>query len=201
MLRVVFIYVLVFFGLSSMAQNDSTRDINAQSSKPISAVVDNGDTIANVYLKPYYIFERRTFSSKKERKKYTRLQHNVKVVYPYAKLASQLLNKYESQMDTVTDKKVRKEYYKKVEEELLAEYKEELTKMTISQGRILIKLIDRETNRTSYDLVKNMRSGFTAFFWQGMARMFGHNLKAEYRSEDEDKYIEEIVLAIEQKQL
>lgn len=167
----------------------------------VHAEVHDGDTIPVVGLNTYYIFDYRTFSSKKAQRKYNRLQYNVKVVYPYAKLAGQLLRKYETEMDTITDRKIRKKYYKKVEEELLAEYEDEIKDMTITQGRILIKLIDRETERTSYELVHDLRSGFTAFFWQGIARIFGHDLKAEYNETEEDKYIEEIVLALENGQL
>jgi hypothetical protein len=158
---------------------------------------ENGDTLAHVVMNPYYVWARRSFTNKKEEKKYTKLQRNVKVVYPYAKKASELLKKYEGEMEGVTDKREIKSYYKKVEKELWAEYGEEITDLTVSQGRILIKLIDRETDRTSYELVKELRSGFTAFVFQGMARLFGHDLKAEYNSSEEDKYIEEIVLAIE----
>ncbi|MBD79819.1 MAG: hypothetical protein CL840_12970 [Crocinitomicaceae bacterium] len=162
---------------------------------------ENGDTIPRVYLGQQYVWARRTFPNKKEEKKYTRLMKNVMVVYPYAKMANELLAKYEAEFDTITDRKIRKSYYKKVEDELWAKYGDDLKNMTVSQGRILIKLVDRETDRTSYELVKEMRSGFTAFVFQGMARMFGHNLKSEYNAQDEDKYIEEIIIAIESNQI
>ncbi|MCB0481204.1 MAG: DUF4294 domain-containing protein [Flavobacteriales bacterium] len=198
---VIFVLGLSCLGLQSQIENtESANPFDYSSGFVVPAHIENGDTIPTVGLKPYYIFDYRTFASKSEQRKYTRLQYNVKVVYPYAKLAGQLLNKYEHEMDTITDKKIRKQYYKKVEEELLAKYSDELKEMTISQGRILIKLVDRETNRTSYELVHDLRSGFTAFFWQGLARLFGHDLKSEYLAEQEDKYIEEIVLAIEHGQ-
>ena len=84
---------------------------------------------------------------------------------------------------------------------MLDRYKDELKKLTITQGRILIKLIDRETNNTSYYIIKEYRGSFSAFFWQSIARIFGENLKAEYNPEDEDKLIEDIVIRIENGQL
>jgi hypothetical protein len=202
-----FVFVVVFY-LPLLAQepdstNTSRQNTQASESKPqgqyLFAFVDeHGDTIPQVTMNPYYVWARRSFKSKKEEKKYNKLERNVKVVYPYAKKASQLLAKYEAELDTVTDKRIRKSYYKKVEKELWAEYGDDIEDMTMSQGRILIKLIDRETDRTSYELVKDLRSGFTAFVFQGMAKLFGQDLKSEYNASEEDKYIEEIVLAIEQ---
>ena len=81
------------------------------------------------------------------------------------------------------------------------QYGPELTNLTITQGRLLIKLIDRETNNTSYDLIKQFRGSFTAFVWQSVARVFGENLKDEYNANEEDKYIEEILIRIENGQL
>ncbi|MCB0484492.1 MAG: DUF4294 domain-containing protein, partial [Flavobacteriales bacterium] len=113
----------------------------------------------------------------------------------------ELLHKYEAELSAVDDPKKVNRYYKKVEEELRAQYEGELMDLTITQGRILIKLVDRETQYTSYELVKNLRNGFTAFVYQGIARLFGHDLKSEYNAVEEDKYIEEIVLAIEHNRI
>lgn len=189
---------MLFLGnvLAQEVEQDTTKG------RFVSAIIDeNGDTIPRVFLNQHYVWAPRTFTSKKQEKKYSRLMENVIIVYPYAKKASELLEKYKAEMDTVTDKKVIKKFYKKIEEELWAEYGDELKEMSLSQGRILIKLVDRETDKTGYELVKEMRSGFTAFMFQGMARMFGHDLKSEYNASEEDKYIEEIILAIESNQI
>lgn len=193
--KLILILIAFSAAFSSWSQNLSSEPDSSFFVR--ATLAQNGDTIPTVALHPYVMWERRTFASTKEEKKYSKLQKNVKKVYPYAKKASQLLAKYEAEMDTVTDKKVIKAYYKRIEKELWAEYGDELKDMTVSQGRILIKLIDRETDRTSYELVKELRSGFTAFVFQGMAKLFGHDLKSEYNSTQEDKYIEEIVTAIE----
>ncbi|MDB9726029.1 DUF4294 domain-containing protein, partial [Salibacteraceae bacterium] len=162
------------------------------------ATVIDGDTVPVVFMNPYSVWEQRVFKSKREEKKYNRLQRYVKIVYPYAKKANELLAKYEAEIAAEENPRERKKYYKKVEEELLAEYGADMKEMTTSQGRILIKLIDRETERTSYELVKEFRSGVTAFFWQGIAKLFSQDLKSEYDANTEDKYIEDIVVAIEQ---
>ncbi len=188
-------FCFILFFANSFAQES---DQDTTKGRFVSATIDqNGDTLPRVFLNYSYVWARRSFADKKEERKYNKLEKNLRVVYPYAKKASQLLLKYKSEMDTVTNERVKKKYYKKIEEELWSEYGNELQKMTVSQGRILIKLVDRETDKTSYELVKEMRSGFTAFVFQGMARMFGHNLKSEYNASQEDKYIEEIILAIE----
>ena len=114
-----------------------------------------------------------------------------------AKLAGEKLRGYEGELAAIDSERKKKKFYKKVEKELKAEFGDELTKLTISQGRILIKLIDRETGDTSYELVSELRGNFSAFFWQGLARIFGHNLKSNYDPEGEDRMIEEIVQRIE----
>ncbi|MAZ36477.1 MAG: DUF4294 domain-containing protein [Bacteroidetes bacterium] len=193
-MRITLIIFFIIFGAFSKlnAQQDSSAG------HLFYATVIDGDTVPVVFMNPYSVWEQRVFKSKREEKKYNRLQRYVKIVYPYAKKANELLAKYEAEIAAEENPRERKKYYKKVEEELLAEYGADMKEMTTSQGRILIKLIDRETERTSYELVKEFRSGVTAFFWQGIAKLFSQDLKSEYDANTEDKYIEDIVVAIEQ---
>ena len=114
-----------------------------------------------------------------------------------AKDASVLVQKHEAIFSGIDDKKTKKEYAKKIEKSLIDQYGPTMKTMTTSEGRILIKLIDRETNNTSYALIKELRSGLQAFFWQGVARIFGHNLKDEYDPEEEDMLIEYIIYNLE----
>ncbi|MBL4657840.1 MAG: DUF4294 domain-containing protein, partial [Flavobacteriales bacterium] len=129
--------------------------------------------------------------------RYNRLVRNVKRVYPYSKLAATLLEKYSDTLMATEDKKERRKLMKQAEKELWARYGDELKKMTMTQGLILIKLIDRETGSTSYDLVQELRGSFTAFIFQGIARLFHLNLKSSYNDVGEDQRIEDIVLLIE----
>jgi hypothetical protein len=102
---------------------------------------------------------------------------------------------------TLETEEEQKEYLKQAEQELLDKYTEDLKRLTITQGKILIKLVYRETGATSYDLVEFYRGRFSAFFWQALARLFGSNLKLEYDPYGEDRLIEEIVILIEHGQL
>lgn len=189
-------YFFIIFSLSITGLSQAQEILNANE-KWVSATIHGEDTIPLVHLNFLDIKGQRTFRSAKEKQKYDRLKHNVTKVYPYAKLASKLLKQYEDSIALASTEKEKKKFYKQVEIDLREEYEEELMSLTVTQGRILIKLIDRETGNSSYELVKDLRNVVTAFFWQGLAKIFGHDLKSEYDPEGEDKDIESIVLAIE----
>lgn len=161
------------------------------------AEIIDGDTVPVKYLPYVTIVEERRFVSENERKRWERLKYNVKKVYPYAKLAGQLLDKYQVQLDTVQSERQRRKYFKQIEEELKAEFDDDLRSMTSTQGRILIKLIDRETGDSSYEIVQEFRGNLSAFFWQGLSRMFGQDLKSRYDPYGEDAEIENIIHLIE----
>jgi len=133
---------------------------------------------------------------KRKIRKYNSLVRKVTKVYPYAKLASERINDIEDNVAKIESEAKKKEYIEQAEDELMAEFEEPITKLTFSEGRILIKLIDRETGDTSYELIKRLRGRFSAFFWQTVAIVFGSNLKAEYDPE-EDMMIENIIVRIE----
>ncbi|MBN1952413.1 MAG: DUF4294 domain-containing protein, partial [Bacteroidales bacterium] len=129
--------------------------------------------------------------------RYYKLVRNVKKVYPYAKLAGEKYRLVEKEYLGLENDRERNQYIKALEKELLNEYEAELKKLTITQGRILLKLIDREIGETSYDLLKELNGAFSAVFWQTLARIFGHNLKSEFDPNGEDKLLNDIVLMIE----
>jgi hypothetical protein len=126
---------------------------------------------------------------------------NVKIAYPYARLAGIKLTEYEEILANAPDEKTRKKIMKDLEDELNEEYGQELRELTISQGKILLKLIDRETGETSYNLISEFRGEFRAVFYQAFARIFGMNMKLHYDPEGEDRDIEAIVIMIENGQL
>ena len=146
--------------------------------------------------------------NKKSRKRYTRLEKHVRKVYPYAKKISDMLVDYSSIIDSLEEYSGIIRYQKKriifskIEKELIAKHGYSIKKLKKSQGRILIRLIDRETNRTSYDIIKDFRNMFSASFWQITARVFGHNLRSVYnKSKGEDRIIEYIINKIENERL
>ena len=144
--------------------------------------------------------------SKKSRNRYIRLERNVRKVYPYANKISELLVEYSSIIDSLEEYsgiiryKKKREIFSKIEDELISKYGHSIKKLTKSQGRILIRLVDRETNRTSYKIIKDFRNIFSAGFWQITARVFGHNLRSIYNpNKGEDRMIEYIINRIEKK--
>ena len=166
----------------------------------IGTVID-GDTIPTVYLRDVEIVAPLSPEAAARQQAYLKLRRDVIRVYPYAKLAATKLKYINDQVATMTNERQKKRFIKETEKELKDQFEQELKKLTVTQGRILIKLIDRETGNTSYALVKELRGTLQAFFWQGLARLFGENLKSEYDSAGEDQMIEQIVRQIETGQL
>ena len=141
-----------------------------------------------------------SFKSKKERKRYNKLERDVISVYPYAVLIGRLLQEYSAVLDGITElsffkrRKEKKKVFTAIEGQLITTYGKQVRRLTKNQGRILIKLVDRETNFTSHRIIKDFRGFFIAGFWQLTARLFGHNLKSNYNPEiGEDKLIEHIL--------
>ncbi len=178
------------------ALKDSLANLNI-----LKREIIDGDTIYVTELKEVFVYPPLEFDNWWQDRKYKRLIKNLKIVYPYSVLASKMLKELNDEMLAMNSERERKEFTKNLEDSIRAEYEEELKKLTITQGRLLIKLIDRETGNTSYDLVKELRGTFSAVFWQTLARLFGSSLKTEYDPQGEDWLIEEIVLRIESGQI
>ena len=143
------------------------------------------------------VYDRRDLDYLYLKRKYRRLIRNVKKAYPYSKVAGVKLKELDEYLASIENEKEQKEHIKKAEKEIMGQFEKEVKKLTVSQGIILVKLIDRETGRTSYQVIKELKGSITAFFWQGIARIFGNNLKAEYDPEGDDRVIEDIVRGIE----
>lgn len=166
----------------------------------LKARVIDGDTIPQIYLPEVNIRGYIIFKSQAEQRRFERLVRNVKKVYPYARLAGIKLNEYEAMMAGLPEKEQRK-FLKRAEDELKAEFGEELKALNFTQGKILLKLVDRETGNPTYHIVKELRGSFVAFFWQNLSRLFGYNLKEKYDPEGKDRDIETIVIMIENGQI
>ncbi len=163
----------------------------------VKALIVGHDTLPVIDLAPVAFFAPRIFKNRADENRYRRLVQNVKRVYPYAVLAGIKFDEYNELLQTLPTEAQRKLAMKKAENELRAQFEDEIKKLTFSQGLILIKLVDRETKHTSYDVVREFRGMVSAVFWQGLSRIFGYNLKTEYDPEGEDRLIEEIVQMIE----
>ena len=174
--------------------------VHAQEGWPVTfeAIVDeNGDTLAVIELPEFVKFAPPVFKNAFQERRYNRLVRNVKIAYPYAKLAGIRLREYEAKLEEAQTDHERRELMRKAEDQIREEFEDDLRKLTFTQGWIILKLIDRETGHSSYDLVSEFRGKFRAFFWQAFAGIFGFNLKVKYDPLDADKDIEQIVRMIE----
>ncbi|WP_340114486.1 DUF4294 domain-containing protein [Maribellus mangrovi] len=190
MRRGVFILFLMFWVVSVDAQQQDTGNVTM-------GIVQDGDTLIFKNIKEVVVFPEREFKNKRQYRRYTRYVRKVKKVYPLAVEARELLKEYEPQYEALEDQRDKRKLMKQLEKELLDEHMDELKKWSISDGRILLKLINRETERTPYSLIKDFRGGFSATFWQTLAKLFKNDLKDGYDPEGDDKMLEEIVTLIE----
>lgn len=161
------------------------------------ARIIEGDTVPHVQLPEVVSVARRKWKSRRAAQRYDRLVYNVRKVLPIARLAAQRIAIIQDSAQHIQDKKLRKKYIDNVEKQLFAEFEKPLKKLSISQGRVLIKLIDRETGDTSYELIRLLKGRFSAFMWQGVARIFGSNLKQSYDLDGTDREIENIITLID----
>ena len=159
-----------------------------------------GDTLAMIVINPITIFPRERFRNKAEEKYYWKTVRDVKKTLPYAKLISSTLLETYEYIDTYQTQKQKQAYLKRFEKELFNQYKPQMKKMTKSQGKMLIKLINRETNQSSYSIVKAFLGTFRAGFWQTFSKFFGASLKAGYHpnKNKQDAMVERICVRIEQ---
>lgn len=165
--------------------------------------IEGNDTLLIVYLPEVDIDLMNRYYQISQTHQGRRLVNNVRKVYPYAKIASGLMQTYDTLLATVANPSERSNLMRMAEDDLTEKYTEELKKLTFSQGLILIRLIDRETGDTSYQVVQELRGKFKAFFYQGFARLWGYNLKSEYdpHNNPEDDQIETIVTLLERGQI
>jgi hypothetical protein len=167
-----------------LGKNDTVR---------VMSTVDNGYMIPFFILDEIVVFGTRTFKSVADQAAYNRLRYNVMKVMPYAKFAKARYEKLERDLAVTTDKKEQKNLVKECDKEIKNMFNTQIKELTITQGQILTKLIDRELGRTTYDIVKQTKGGFAAFSYQLVARVVGHNLKTTY-SATEDRDIEAIIV-------
>ncbi|MFP4367821.1 MAG: DUF4294 domain-containing protein [Bacteroidales bacterium] len=199
----IFTCTVVLFLLMQVAHTQERPDdsLTIEDIIILNQMFRDGDTLLHATIEEVYVYPVPQFSNRRDLRRYRRLVYNLKIVYPYAILAADKLDELNEVFVELETERERKRFVKQVESELKEEFEGELKSLTITQGRLLIKLIDRETGNTSYELVRELRGSFSAFFWQAIARLFGSNLKAEFDAEGEDKLIDQIVHLIENGQI
>jgi hypothetical protein len=160
-------------------------------------ITPQGDTIGQAYLPPVWVFTKLSPQWKKYWADWTRLRNAVYVTYPYAKAASRVMNEINARLVNVTDRKQRKAIIKSREKDLKKEFTDKLTNLSVYQGKVLMKLIYRETGNNCYEIIDEYKGLVSAAFWQTVAILFGSNLKQNYDSRGKDMDMEKIVRDVE----
>ncbi len=186
-------YMLILLPFLAFAQVDETET----DSTDVKYLIIEGDSIprTSIDLDEVMLLHKLEFNSKKDRIRYLILRKKTLKVYPYAKLAAERLDSLTKRLQTLTKKRQKKRYTKRVQKYIEGEFSQELKKLTRTEGQILVKLIHRQTGRTTFDLVKELRNGWRAFWYNTTASMFDISLKVEYDpwNEKEDYLIEDIL--------
>ena len=191
-------FLLFLMPFSLVAQELKVGDVDDYPPNMVQYGYDeNGDTMPLITHYTCVIVADKVFKNKRDQVKWDKLKRDVKAAYPYALLARMKLAEMDSVLVTIKGEKERMAYNEKCEKELTAQFETDMKSLTATQGRILFKLIDRETGSTTYQLIKTRRGSFSAFMWQSVAFVFGNNLKTEYDPDGEDKGIEDCVQLIE----
>jgi hypothetical protein len=192
-------FIVLFSCLTCVIKAQSTPETAAFKIKPgkndsikVAVTELNGEFVPWVLLPDANIRDMRVFKTPEERAAYNRLRYNVFKVLPYAQFAGQRYQKLQRDLATTGDKRKQKELIKACEKEIKDLFNKQIKNLTIAQGEILIKLVQRETGNTSFELLKQLKGGLNAFMLQSVARVFGHDLKEEYNA-DEDRDIEAIL--------
>ncbi|NVO02502.1 MAG: DUF4294 domain-containing protein [Bacteroidetes bacterium] len=171
----------------------------SQNSKriPLYTVQFEGKEIPEAWIPEVWVVEKRLFKSKREEKKYNKLVRNVKKAYPYSIICQIKVREYNDQLLKISSEGEKSKVMKIAEKDIKKQFEKDVKDLTFSQGKVLIKLIDRQTGSTTYSILKDFRGTINAVLWQSLGRIFGYNLKDEYDALGDDKEIENIVFLIE----
>ncbi len=167
------------------------------SDKIVAATILNGDTIPYLTLREVTIVSWKPFRTAAEEQAYKRLINNVKRVYPYAKVAAARMKHYDKLAQQASSNREKKRINKMAEDDIKAQFENDIRNMTQSQGALLIKIIDRETGKSSYEIISDTRGRFRAVFWQSFSYFWGVDLKQQYDPYGEDKDVETIINMID----
>ncbi len=193
--KIFFVLLLLLSPFASLWADDAPTGYD------VPAIVENGDTIPFEVLPQVWVYPNPydKYTSDRKRKLFWRMVRDIKRTYPYAKMIGAEVRKIELATKNMSDAD-RKRYTKSKENDLINRFKPQLKQITFRQGKMLIKLIDRECNKTSYELIQDYRGKTRAFMWQGFATLFGADLKSTY-SKEENEVIEYVIALIDAGQL
>ena len=200
--------LMILVALCAHAQNDKQKQQEVDMDSPtfvpmvkVGKVLEDGDSIQYMEMNNVYVYPPITFSSKKQQQAYNRLVKNVKTVLPIAKEARMIMMETADYLETLPDKKSKDAHMKLVEQSVMKAYKPRMKKLSYSQGKLLIKLIYRESHSSGYELIQAFLGPVRAGFYQAFAWAFGASLKKEYDPEGIDRLTERVVLMVEAGQI
>ena len=210
---ILLVVLLAFCAMSAHAQNNGSRRVNPEDREvdlntptlvpmvKVGKVLHDGDSIQYVELNTLYVYPQPVFTDERQRQAYNRLVANIKKVLPIAKEVTSIIIETYEFLQTLPNKKAKDEHMQRVEKSIRKEYTPRMKKLTYSQGKLLIKLVYRECNSSSYQLIQAFLGPIRAGFYQAFAALFGASLTKKYDAEGVDKYTERIVRQVEAGQL
>ena len=210
---ILLVVLLAFSAMSARAQDNGSRRVNPEDREvdmdtptfvpmvKVGKVLHDGDSIQYVELNTLYVYPRPVFADARQRQAYNRLVANIKKVLPIAKEVNAIIIETYEFLQTLPNKKAKDEHMQRVERSIRKEYTPRMKKLTYSQGKLLIKLVYRECNSSSYQLIQAFLGPIRAGFYQAFAALFGASLTKKYDAEGVDKYTERIVRQVEAGQL
>lgn len=210
---ILLVVLLAFSAMSARAQDNGSRRVNPEDREvdmdtptlvpmvKVGKVLHDGDSIQYVELNMLYVYPQPVFADARQRQAYNRLVANIKKVLPIAKEVNAIIIETYEFLQTLPNKKAKDEHMQRVERSIRKEYTPRMKKLTYSQGKLLIKLVYRECNSSSYQLIQAFLGPIRAGFYQAFAALFGASLTKKYDAEGVDKYTERIVRQVEAGQL
>lgn len=186
-------YLIILFCLLSALGADAQWKQGPNDTLYVPIIIENSDTMTFGVMDMVLVWGRMNAQQRRAHREWTRLRNAVYVTYPYAKKAGAIINDVNFNLNMIKDEAKRKKYLSQREKELKKEFTEPLTNLSVYQGKVLMKLINRETSNTCFELVKEYRGGFSAQFWQTIAWIFGGSLKQQYDPRGSDAEMESIV--------
>lgn len=200
-MKTILISILLLSAFIWKAQAQQAFPLSHGKGYKLPVCVYKGDTIPYITLKNIYVYPEMRFKNNRQRRNYNKLVRDIKKTLPLAKEVRRAVIETYEYLQTLPDEKSKETHIKLVEKGLKKQYTPKMKKLTFAQGKLLIKLVNRECNQSSYQLVKAFMGSFKAGFYQTFAALFGASLKKEYHPEDEDRMIERIIILVENGQI
>lgn len=202
--RCILLFLILFGSLAVLGKSSADALLPSHEMNYVDSVqlqIKDMDTFYLAHMHDIWVYPKMVFKNKKQERFYWKTVRDVKKTLPFAKMLSKEMAYADEQLAKIDDKKLRKKWWKAHERYLFRKYEQEFRGMTASQGQMLMKLMDRESDRTSYEIIKHYRGKASANFWQFIAKLFKNDLKEGYDAADKDRIVERVINLVEAGQL